>query len=85
MTARIWEKIMIQKTILIYSRKPPEQLPPLPYFSDLCFPTKVIKVTGIAFTAKHAKPIQDHSLHRSLKSFITLDTGRQPGLKMGIV
>lgn len=58
---------------------PPPPLPPPPpprlqhcylLTSPSCvshYCPRVIKVTGSAFTAKHAEPIRDHSFHSSLK------------------
>lgn len=55
-------------------RAPPPPPPRLPHCYLLTSPScvshycpRVIKVTGSAFTAKHAEPIRDHSFHSSLK------------------
>lgn len=56
MIVRIWDKTIIEKLFIVGSSV---RVSCLAVLSRSGFAPKVIKVTRVAFTAKHAEPIRD--------------------------
>lgn len=76
---RIWDKTIIEKLFIVGTSVRIYCLAVL-YRSG--FAPKVIKVTRVAFTAKHAEPIRDQPCRGPVNLFTTVDTEVQLGFNV---
>lgn len=79
MMGRIWDKTIIEKLFIVGGSVRASCLAVL-YRSGSA--PKVIKVTRVAFTAKHAEPIRDQPCRGPVNLYTTVDTGVQPGFNV---
>lgn len=79
MIVRKWDKTITEKLFIVESFV---QVYCLAVLSRSGFAPKVIKVTRVAFTAKHAEPIRDRPCRGPVNLFTTVDTEVQPGFNV---